>query len=479
MKKILLLLLLVCFIGGCGDKKEEKAPEKTTTNTHQMQGGVDVGKFEHVSVFVTGIGATPGAAVNEALKSAIAQVNGVRIESNSAQVNVFAQSTATLDIETSQGSDTAKASAIIQGNAFAETIVAQSQGLVSSFRVIKIIQPKRENKNYTIEIEAKIAKFEAPADAGKIRIVVAPLRSKTKTFDIGGRAVSANEILSSIQHQLIDALSQTGRFTVLDRQFEEELQNELNMINSGQTTNNDFAKLGQALGADLVWVGIVNNLGYSKNVRKIETSDRNLVSYSGGWSVSQRMINLATRQILQSNTLHGKPLSIAPTTLGTGFNENETLKSMQNEIVKKAVAAIISQTFPISIVRIDGNNVVLSQGGQAVSEKSRYMVYLLGEEFKDPQTGQSLGREEKVCCEVLINRVTPNLSYGVLENIQIDLSKATTGALQIRELLPVKSQRQVTEKKKEPTKTADIAGKPKTKAPKAASSSTKAKDDDW
>uniref|UniRef100_UPI000553F1F1 CsgG/HfaB family protein n=1 Tax=Herbaspirillum sp. RV1423 TaxID=1443993 RepID=UPI000553F1F1 len=247
------------------------------------------------------------------------------------------------------------------------------------------------------------------------------------------RQIPANEILSAIRQQIIDALSQTGRFTVLDRQFDSELQNELNMISSGKTGNADFAKMGQALSADLVWVGVVNELSYSKNVRKLQTSDRELVSYSGGWSVSQRMINLATRQILQSNTLQGTPPAIAPTTLGAKFDESSTLKNMQGEIVKKAAEAILLRTFPISIVERDGNNVVLSQGGQAVAENGRYRIYLQGKEIKDPQTGQSLGNMENPCCDVVINRVTPNLSYGVLENVTIDLGNVQKGALQLRE----------------------------------------------
>lgn len=326
------------------------------------------------------------------------------------------------------------------------------------------------SNGYSVEIEAKIAKFKAPEDAGKIKIVVAPLKSETATFDIGGRQVPAEQILSPIRQQIIDSLTQTGRFTVLDRQFEGELQSELDMIGSGKTVNTDFAKLGQALSADIVWVGVVNNLGYNKHVRKLQTSDRSLVSYSGGWSVSQRLINLATRQIMQSNTLQGKPPSIAPTTLGANFNEHSVLKDMENEIAKKATEAIIQQTFPISIIERNGNSVVLSQGGQAVKQNARYMVYLQGKELKDPQTGQSLGNTESPCCEVVINRVTPKLSYGTLENVQVDLNSVQPGALQVKESLGT-----VKQKTAEPAEKKEADPQAENKPASIKSAKTKAK----
>ncbi|MDP5240274.1 CsgG/HfaB family protein [Uliginosibacterium sp. 31-16] len=438
MKRLLLSALLLCALSACGDKNAGtpapavSAPAAAASTTGNIP---DVGRVEHVAVTTKGVGMTPGAAVNEALKSAVMQVNGVAVDASSANLNVIAQATAQVDVYSDQGHDSAKATAQLQGQAFAEQIITQSSGLVSSFKVLNVTAPDKKGGSYTVDIEAKIAKFKAPADAGKIKIVVAPLRSKQGSFNIGGRAVPAGQVLEPLQRQIIDALAQTGRFTVLDRQFDDEIQNELEMIGSGQTVNTDIAKLGQALSADLIWIGEINSLAYERHARQLQTSDRELVSYSGGWSVSQRMVNVATRQIQQSSTLQGSAPSIAPTTLGSGIDANKTLADMQADIVKKAVEAILLRSFPISIVERNGNEVVLSQGGAALKEKSRYRVYLLGKELKDPQTGQSLGNMEYDCCELVIKRVTPNVSYATLENVQVKLDGIQAGALQIREAL--------------------------------------------
>ncbi|UUZ49483.1 hypothetical protein LP420_04075 [Massilia sp. B-10] len=130
------------------------------------------------------------AAINDALKTAIMQVNGTQVQATTATLNTFSKITGQLDVETGGESDSLKATATVQSSHFAESIVAQSQGVVSAFKVLKM-SPAGMNKGgqFSADISATVAKFKAPADSGKIKIVVAPLRSDRASFDIGGRAV--------------------------------------------------------------------------------------------------------------------------------------------------------------------------------------------------------------------------------------------------------------------------------------------------
>jgi len=198
--------------------------------------------------------------------------------------------------------------------------------------------------------------------------------------------------------------------------------------------------------ADLIWSGRVNALAYNRHARQLQTSDRELVSYSGGWSVSQKLVNVATRQVMNSQTLQGQAPSTAATTLGSGVDSRKVLDGMTNDLVNQVVASILSRTFPITVVSLDGANVVLSQGGQALRSGARYAMVTMGAEMKDPQTGQSLGRVESPCCELVIDRVTPNLSYGHIENARGSMDQMLPGALQVREALKAgaKSQAVVT-----------------------------------
>ena len=70
-----------------------------------------------------------------------------------------------------------------------------------------------------------------------------------------------------------------------------------------------------------------------------------------------------------------------------------------------------------------------------IKEGTRYAIVTMGAEMKDPQTGQSLGRVESPCCDLVVDRVTPNLSYGRLENVRVALEDLPAGALQVRDEL--------------------------------------------
>lgn len=384
----------------------------------------DVGKLAIESVTATGHGATASDAVGEALRLAVLQVNGASIDS--------------VSVNTRWGVDMTlnQSSASMRAEGFREAVRQRSGGVVQNFRIVSLDEPLLPNGKYKATIEAGIAKFVAPAELKKIKLAVAPLRFDRASIPMGDRDVPSAEVGAQLRQRIVDALVNTGRFAVLDRDFSPEIEQELDMIANGEAPKMETAKLGQAVTADVLWIGKVNALAYNRHARQLRTSDRELVSYSGGWSVSQKLVNVATRQVLASETLSGNAPSTAATTLGTGVDSRKVLGGMGDALVNGVVASILSRTFPITVVALDGVNVVLSQGGQAVRAGARYAVVTMGSELKDPQTGQSLGRVESPCCQLVIDRVTPNLSYGHLEGVTGALDTLAPGALQVRDMLP-------------------------------------------
>lgn len=431
-------LLFTCFIAGallaaCGKNEQSKVASSAPAQPPDVPAAPvaplpDVGKLEQVTVTSRGSGATAGVAVQEAMKMAILEVNGATIDTSSIAVKFG------LDVTEGQ------TEAMLRGAAFAEAIAQRSRGTITGFKLLSMTDPTEKGGLYKVSIEASIAKFRAPEDSKKIKIVIAPLRVNTGSFVVGAQNVPAAKVAADIHQKVIDALTATGRFSVLDRDFGSDVQQELDLVATGQTPNTEMAKLSQTLSADIVWVGTISDFAYVRNARKLVTSDRELVNYSGSWSVSQRILNVATRQIMLSNTLQGQAPSTEPTTMDRGIDVSQTEGNMESAIVAEAVAAILSRTFPIAIVAIDGMNVVLSQGGQSLKEGARYAVVSMGKELTDPQTQQSLGRIESPCCAVVVDKVATNLSYGHLENVTIPSEHVVPTALQVREeLKPVNS----------------------------------------
>lgn len=421
----------LALIAACAKKEEPTAAAPTASaqkpETPPAARMPDVGKLEQVTVTAQGSGPTAGVAVQEAMKMAILEVNGATIDTSSIAVK--------FGLDVTEGQD----SAMLRGAAFAEEIAQRSRGAITGFKLINMTEPTDKGGLYKVTIEAAIAKFRAPEDAKKIKIVIAPIRVNANSFLFGTKTVPAAQVATNIHQHLIDALTATGRFSVLDREFTSDVQQELDLVAAGQTPNSEMAKLGQTLSADIVWVGTLNDMAYVRSARKLVTSDRELVSYSGGWSVSQRVLNVATRQIMLSNTLQERAPSTDPTTMDQGIDAAQIEQSMESAIADETVSAILSRTFPVTVLARDGASVVLSQGGQSVKEGARYAVVLMGKEMTDPQTQQSLGRMESPCCEVVIDKVAATMAYGHLENVKASLDQIEPAALQIREeLRPVK-----------------------------------------
>lgn len=388
-----------------------------------MVRGLDVGKTYTQATRAAGAGKTMAEAVNDAVRSAILQANGTTVDLTSQQFR-FA-----LDVATDYGD------ASIRAAGFASVVEQRSRGAITGFKLESVEGPDTSG-NYKVWIEASVAKYSPPAaDNKKIKLVIAPIRFDAASFTVGGRSIPATQVAQDIRNRILESLSQSGRFAILDREFDAEVQQELDMVESGQTPNSQFGKLGQAFSADLIWIGRIRSLGYVRHSRELRMSDRSLVSYSGGWAVSQKLVNVATRQVVVANSLQDKLPGTAPTTLGVSVDSNATLNAMSTSIAQQVVNSIMSSSFPVSVVSREGNSVILSQGANAVRQGGRYQVIALGAELKDPQTGQSLGRTESACCEVVIDRVTPTLSYGHLEAVNISLDSVPSGGLLVREAI--------------------------------------------
>ena len=383
---------------------------------------LDVGKLDTVKVVSDGFGATAADAVGEAIRLSILQVNGAAVEATTVSVRLG------VDVVAGQSA------ASLRAEGFADAVRTRSGGVVQNFRIVALSEPGAQG-TYKATIQANIARFVAPAELKKVKLVVAPLRFDKASIPIGDRMVPARDVGIELRQRIQDALVGTGRFAVLDREFSPEIEQELDMIATGQAPMAEITKLSQAVPADLIWTGRINGLAYNRHAQQLRISDRELVSYSGGWSVSQKMVNVATRQVMTSETLRGEAPSVSPTTLSRGVNSTRILGGMADDLVNSVVASILQRTFPVTVVALQGADVVLSQGGLALKQGSRYAMVTMGAELKDPQTGQSLGRTETPCCELVVDRVTPNLSYGHIEGVSALPAGLAPSALQVREQL--------------------------------------------
>jgi curli biogenesis system outer membrane secretion channel CsgG len=284
---------------------------------------------------------------------------------------------------------------------------------------------KKMRSYWTVRVKVDVAQYKAPDEQGRPKIVVALPRTLATNYSVGDSSFASVEVARAIRGRLLDMLTQTKRFIVLDREFDSEMQAEIDRINSGIVRVQDNVRLGQQLAADLILISSVERFEYLKHVRKLKMSDRELVSYSGGGRITLRLLNATTGEVVMSKSFDHKLEDLDPSTLPRVVEGKRIASSMMETLSAQMVKAIVSEIFPVTVVSLSGDQVVLSQGGDILKVGERWQAVALGEEITDPQTGRSLGRNEAPVGVVRIDRVSNQISYGTFEGGAPNIKGAT------------------------------------------------------
>lgn len=387
-----------------------KPKETSKEKNDPVRSAPDFGGVKDVYVEAEGHGTTEAEAIDNAILNAAKQVNGAQVDSLSANLKV-------------SGALVVNAKRIDYASQdFLSLVTTQTGGIVSEF---KIITPAKDGlvlpiigdpaSRWSVKIGAKIAKFSAPADAKKPRILVATPRSSSSQYELGNGSRSAKDVGNAIREQINASLLASNRYSVLDNSVLDALDAESERLASGTVNAADTARLGQRLAADLLIIPTIERMEYRRHAQQLRMIDKALVSYSGGMTLSFKVVNASTGQVILTDRLSGAFPTTEATTLGAHVDGLGTSARTLSGMTQSFVAHLMQKTFPIAVIRMTGADVILSQGASMVRPGTRYRAILLGEAMTDPQTGQGLGRTESDFGSVVITKADANMSYGRLE----------------------------------------------------------------
>ena len=351
--------------------------------------------IEYIDVKAKGIGSTYTEALNNSLSNAIAQVNGRSIETQTSLKKI------------SQSISTNQDSSYYSSKEFQKIIKEQTQGYVSNFRVLN--EEKSSNNVITISISAKIGKFKLKKSAQRKRIAVMPFYYFDKSFKLMDNVVSNNKVDDLLIQNLVSYLVQTRKFTVLDREYMNDMSSELNIIKSNQTNIEETVKIGQKLFSDYIMVGTLQKLYTEEKTIKIKNSNNSVSSNKGFIEFSYRIIDVPTSQIMFSDDYTGV------------FDIKEKdIVSIEGHIIKKASleigSTILNAIYPLRLEKISGDIAYIGQGGLEIEMGQEFTIIELGEKIKDSYTNEYIGREQKEVGKLEITQVTSKSSSGrVLE----------------------------------------------------------------
>jgi curli biogenesis system outer membrane secretion channel CsgG len=344
----------------------------------------------YVAVKTQGTGDNENYAIASALAAAVAQVNGASVEADSVLSEMM------VAIDTGDASQAAFASTS------AETISQKTKGTVRDY---KVISSSETEGIWTVSVESRIAKFQRSAQSERLRLAVLPFRTSHEEH-----AHASDQFAN----QLASQLTQTRRFAILDRDYEKERQDEMEINLSDDSPAEEMARLGHRLGTDLMIVGVVEDA--STSVSTTQIAGRTLQSARTRFTVNYRVVDAATGQIKFSDTWSKE---------SEGSNVATLIGSASENIAR----SIIEGIFPVAVESVSGNLVFLGQGGSSIKPGQQYRLIHLGSSIVDRYTGESLGREEHDIGLLEIVDVQSKFSKAKILHTDIDLAEHFQPAL--------------------------------------------------
>ena len=388
---------------------------------------VSFAEISYKEVVVTGVGMSLEEATNNALTEAISMVNGKNIQTRTVistmsgdgssqdqqdiealgdffEALAIAAATAEgkeVPVETKEPEDTSPK----YSQDYLKEMIDDTKGGIKSYEVLK----KSKNKDGwdVVKIKAQVAVFELPKESMRTRIAVLPFNF----FNVGGDTERYNRLLTQ---GLNDYLVQTKKFTVLDRDFINQVASEKQNILDGKAPVSEMAKIGNEISADFILLGNVEDFYVKEKSKKILATDETITKEYVFMHLSYRLIDVATKQISFSNTYK----SSSP----IDDDRMQADSKMTEKVSSKLGEEILFAIYPVLVEKIEGSDLYLGMGGKQFKKGNIYEIFEKGDPIIDSYTQESLGFVETLVGQIEITRVSNNYSKAKVAN-EIDLSQ--------------------------------------------------------
>lgn len=439
-------------------------------------------ELEIITVEVEGVGGTRQSAIDNGLARALEKVNGVSIssstsstsgsvsasgQSNVSSTTVFAGQVDTQSVGVAAASGTSGRQNVAVGSAtstsvqgigaeatsttfdqsmsFAadqQTVDKSIDGQIKSYDVLK---ENPGNGEFRVTLSVSISKFKLSAEASRQRIAMLPLRLREENGDFQNAE-------RDFSQTLVNQLTQSRKFAVLDRDYSDEQMSELGKLEEGNVPMDELAKLGNNLSADFLFVGTLEDVKFEDRPLLLKATNETVKLREQGIRMSYRLINAATGQVRFSDTYDSLEL----------LEQGSGSKADLGVQAGKAVAAkILSSFFPTKVEQRDGRTLTLGQGGSTVGKGDRFELVAYGEEIVDSYTQEVLGRVEHKVGYVKVTEVQPTMARAIIVELIAEFENAplpdelivrpmiqVSGGQDARDTLIARLQRQAEEKKR-------------------------------
>lgn len=354
--------------------------------------GISQAQVTEATMTATGNGLSRDEAVQAALVGAAGQAFGIKLNAQSSSASLAAEAT------TGQGTENAYLS--ILNKEVSQRVNSPSNSPILGYSVDSLSQ---NGSSWEATVTLRYAKFEQVGAKSDRRSMIVVTQDK-RFRDL---------LINNIEQALVGS----RRFDVLNRDNQALFEQEKAFVTGSDAAAAEVARLGQASGADYLVVASFPSLGISNNQREtIRLTGEVLVQSSVSGSVSIEVIEFSSRKLKWSGTE-----KFSATYKGASAVSTQALSKLVSNASLKLVDQLVEAIYPIRVAKIMSKNMaVINRGSASVKKGQSFVVFLMGEEIKDPQSGESLGALEIEIGTAKVVNTNPKYSVVKLDDGEFD-----------------------------------------------------------
>ena len=253
------------------------------------------------------------------------------------------------------------------------------------------------------------------------RMAVSSFRAAAETYTWYGQTAKTVDWCALLADKLNVCLTQTRKFTMLDRKFDADVTAELARLSDVNAAPADVTRLAQRLGTDYLLVGEVRFNNVQPPAVNPYTGRALAPANAIFAEIAYRVLLAPTGQLKWADVVKLDAAAFAARDLAA-------FVSATTEAAACSISdGLMANILPFEIVgRTSGGQFVIGEGGKSLKVGECFTVFTQGEAVKDTRTGEVLDVIEDAVGTVQIVRVTAKLSYAQL--VEGDAAKMVTGA---------------------------------------------------
>jgi curli biogenesis system outer membrane secretion channel CsgG len=247
------------------------------------------------------------------------------------------------------------------------------------------------------------------------RLSVGPIvasKSVTEKVKSAGKENSLLQLLEALDTTLVNQINSSRKFDVVARK--DRLKALLSEQDLGASGNVDPATAAEAMklaGAQYLVLTTITDFSEGQEKLNFKSTGASASRDAVRANCSVEILDTTTGKLLASAIFRGRESIVSRE--GLPATEGEAIGKLVDRLSGEIVNRIVDELFPAKVAAKLGSQVTLNRGesgGASVGQV--WLVFALGEEVVDPDTGEKLGQNEVEIGKVTISRVTPKMSYA-------------------------------------------------------------------